>query len=57
MNQSLNTPDKANATVAAGMRFRVTDQDPDYPAMVLANYMIGGHSTSRLYARIRTKEG
>ena len=25
--------------------------------MVLANYMIGGHSTSRLHARIRTKDG
>ena len=57
LNQSLNTPDKANATVAAGMRFRVTEQEPDFPALVLANYMIGGHSTSRLYARIRTKEG
>ena len=57
INQSFETPDKANATVTAGMRMRLTDQDPDYPAMMLANYMIGGHSTSRLYARIRTKDG
>jgi zinc protease len=57
INESIRTPDKANATVAAGMRFRLSDQDADYPAMVLANYMIGGHSTSRLYVRIRTKDG
>ena len=57
LNQSFETPDKANATVAAGMRFRLREQDDDYPAMVLANYMIGGHSTSRLYSRIRTRDG
>jgi zinc protease len=57
LSQSFETPDKANATVAAGMRFRLSDQDADYPAMVLANYMIGGHTSSRLYSRIRTKDG
>jgi zinc protease len=56
-SQTFETPDKANATVVAGMRFRLGDQDPDYPAMVLANYMLGGHSTSRLYTRIRAKDG
>jgi len=56
-NQTFDTPDKANAMVGAGMRFRLGDQDPDYPAMVLANYMLGGHSTSRLYDRIRAKDG
>jgi zinc protease len=57
LNQLFETPDKANATVAAGMRLRLREQDDDYPAMVLANYMIGGHSTSRLYSRIRTRDG
>ena len=56
-NQTFDTPDKANAMVGAGMRFRLGDQDPDYPAMVLANYMLGGHSSSRLYDRIRGKDG
>ncbi len=57
INQSIETPDKANASVEGGMRFRLTDQDADYPALVLANYMIGGHSASRLYVRIRAKDG
>jgi zinc protease len=55
--QSVQTPDKANAVFTAGMPFRVTDQDKDYAPLVLANYMIGGHSSSRLYTRIRAKEG
>jgi zinc protease len=57
VNQSFQTPDKANAVFIAGMPLRLTDQDKDYAALVLANYMIGGHSSSRLYTRIRAKEG
>jgi zinc protease len=33
------------------------DTDPDYPAMVLANYMFGGSITSRVPDRIRNREG
>lgn len=55
--QSSSTPDKANAAFFAGMPLRLSDEDKDYPTLVLANYMIGGHSASRLYARIRGKEG
>jgi zinc protease len=49
--------DKANATVTAGQAFPVSQAHADYPALLLANYMMGGHSTSRLYVRIRGKEG
>jgi len=56
-NQLLETPDKANAMFQAGLALNLGDEDPDYPALVLANYMLGGHSSSRLYARIRAKEG
>jgi zinc protease len=56
-NQTFDTPDKANAMVGTGMRFRLGDQDADYPAIVLANYMLGGHTASRLYSRIRAKDG
>jgi zinc protease len=35
----------------------MTDKDPDYPSMVLANYMLGGEITSRLPDRIRNREG
>jgi zinc protease len=33
------------------------DTDPDYVAMVLANYMMGGEITARWPDRIRNKEG
>jgi zinc protease len=56
-NQSLETPDKANAMFAAGTPLNMSEMDPDYPAMMLANYMLGGHSSARLYVRIRGKEG
>ena len=49
--------DKANASVVAGQLWPVGETHPDYPGLVLANYMLGGHSTSRLYLRIRTKDG
>ena len=55
--QSIRTPDKANAVFMAGMLFNVSEEHADYPALVLANYMLGGTSTSRLYNRIRAKEG
>jgi zinc protease len=33
------------------------DEDPDYPAMVLGNYLLGGSFELRLAVRIRQKEG
>jgi zinc protease len=57
LNQSFETPDKANAFFVAGMPIQITDTHADYPAMVLANYIIGGGMNSRLFARIRGKEG
>jgi zinc protease len=57
VNEKLEAPDKANAFFNAGMLLNIGDQDKDFPALVLANYMLGGHSTSRLYSRIRGKEG
>jgi zinc protease len=53
----IETPDKQNATLLAGMQIRITDEDPDYAAMELANYMLGGSLGSRLVHRIREKEG
>jgi zinc protease len=56
--QQINTPDKANATYAAGMVFRLRDDDPDYPALVMANYIFGGSAlASRLGTRVRQQEG
>ena len=33
------------------------DTDPDYPAMMMANYMFGGGITARLPNRVRNREG
>ena len=58
VNQALPTPDKANAFFLAGMPLKMRDDDPDYPALVLGNYMLGGgFLNSRLATRIRQKEG
>jgi zinc protease len=56
--QTLRTPDKANATYAAGLVFPLRDDDPDYPALFMANYLFGGSAlTSRLGTRVRQQEG
>jgi zinc protease len=57
INQKIETPDKANAQFEAGVRFRMSEDDPDYPAMLLAGYMFGGPITSRVSDRIRNREG
>ena len=56
--RTVETPDKANALFVAGETFQMTDTDPDYPALLLINYMLGESPLdSRLPARIRQKEG
>jgi zinc protease len=51
------TPDKANAVLRAGFNLPVRDDHPDFPALVLANYLLGGTSTARIPERVREKEG
>jgi zinc protease len=54
----IETPDKAQALFIAGMNLPLRDDDPDYPALVLGNYMLGGgFLNSRLMSRIRGKDG
>jgi zinc protease len=57
INRKIETPDKANAQFEAGLRFQLSENDPDYPAMVLAGYMFGGPITSHVSDRIRNREG
>ncbi|MBK9314381.1 MAG: insulinase family protein [Acidobacteria bacterium] len=58
INKSIETPDKANAFFVAGLNLNIRDDDPDYPALVLGDYMLGGgFLNSRLATRIRQKEG
>ena len=57
-NKALETPDKTNAFFVAGQNLPLSDEDPDYPALVLGNYMLGGgFLNSRLAVRIRQKDG
>jgi zinc protease len=54
----LLTPDKANAFYFSGEVFPLRDDHPDYPALVIGNYIFGaGALSSRLGDRIRQKEG
>ena len=57
INEKIETPDKANAEFLAGERFQMSQNDPDYPAIVLASYMFGEPITSRISDRIRNREG
>jgi zinc protease len=58
VNLSMETPDKSNAVFYAGLNLKVSDNSPDYAAILLGNFMIGGgFLNSRLAVRIRQKEG
>jgi zinc protease len=58
INENIETPDKANAFFLAGLGMEMRDDNPDYPALILGNYMLGGgFLNSRLATRIRQKEG
>jgi zinc protease len=56
-DDTINTPDKEMAFVAAGQALEARDDDPAYPALYLFNYMLGGSPSSRLFLRLRQKEG
>lgn len=55
--QEFQTPDKENALFLAGMRIQMTDSHADYPALVFGNYLLGQGPASRLFGRIRGREG
>ena len=55
---TINTPDKKNATYYAALLRRMTDADPDYEALLIGNYVLGGGPlSSRLADRVRKKDG
>ena len=54
----IETPDKANSFLFAQQNLALRDDDPDYPALTLVGYMIGGGvMNSRLAVRIRQQDG
>jgi len=56
-NMEVITPDKANAFFLSKLSFPLQDTSDDYPALALANFMLGTSETSRLWLRVREKEG
>ncbi|NYT85409.1 M16 family metallopeptidase [Pollutimonas harenae] len=54
---NIDTPDKANAFYLSTAVLKAQDTDPDYAALYMANYLLGGSETSRLWERIRVKDG
>jgi zinc protease len=53
----LPTPDKQNAAMNVVQALPMSDRDADYPALMLANHLLGAGGDSRLWNRIREKEG
>jgi len=53
----LATPDKQNATLLARLSVPLSDMDADYPALSMANYLLGSGGQSRLWRRIRESDG
>jgi zinc protease len=53
----LRTPDKQNATMLVRALVPLNDSAGDYPALMMANHLLGGGGNSRLWKRIREKEG
>jgi zinc protease len=57
LRQLLATPDKPNANLLLEQPLPLNDTHPDYPAMLMANHLLGGSANARLWARIREKDG
>lgn len=55
--ERLRTPDQRNAYLRASLPLPLSDGDPDYPALMLANYLLGQGGSSRLWTRVRETEG
>ena len=53
----LETPDKQNATLLVRQSLPISDRDPEYVALMMANHLLGGGGTSRLWKRVREGEG
>jgi zinc protease len=59
LRKLIHTPDKENGTYLAQLNLNKRDDDSDYAALIVANYLFGGGAglDSRLMQRVRQKEG
>ncbi len=51
------TPDRANANLMAAVALPLSDRHPDHAALMMGNYIFGLGGSSRLWVRIREREG
>lgn len=51
------TPDKQNAVLGLRLPLAVKELDADHAPLLLANFIVGGSPSSRLWVRVREKEG
>jgi zinc protease len=56
-SEKLQTPDKENTTFVARVAFPLQDSAADYPALLLADFIVGGSAGAKLFNRVREKEG
>jgi len=56
--ETILTPDKENAVYLAALSLPIRDDNPDYPALVIGNFILGGGGlSSRIANRLRQKDG
>jgi len=53
----LPVADKANAFILGVTRMPLDDMNPDYPALLVANFILGEASSARVPERLRQKDG
>jgi len=56
-NEKIETPDKQNSLFLTSINFKLNDDSPDLAALKIANAIFGGTTNSRLFQRIRVKDG
>ncbi|HEU4904314.1 MAG TPA: pitrilysin family protein, partial [Flavisolibacter sp.] len=56
---TINTPDKTNAAALGVINLKISQRHPDYPAVFMANELLGGGAflSSRIPQRLRENEG
>ncbi len=59
LDKDIITPDKENAVALGRISFKMDRKNPDYPAFVMANEILGsgGFLSARIPMRLREKEG
>ena len=57
--ETINTPDKTNAMLLGGININISEKHVDYPAIFMANELLGGGAflSSRIPQRLRENEG